>query len=229
MHFIEIHVGSLPVETAVLNHLHSLLDAGERQRAAAFKNVQAGQRYIAVRGLLRTTLVDYVDGDAASLRFTTNAHGKPELLGEALAFNLSHSADRLAIAVTSLAHIGVDIERVKPRPALAEVAARCFAAPELAAWQAVAAQQQLREFYRLWTKKEAFVKAVGRGLALGLEQCELDMATGQSFLHIPAEYGLAADWRVCELALDGFEAFCGAVVVAGGVGVGVIQKRLTVC
>jgi 4'-phosphopantetheinyl transferase len=222
MHFIEIRLGSLPTDAAIVEHLQTLLDADELRRAASFKNPVSKQRYIAVRGLLRRTLAEYLDRDAASLGFTTHAHGKPVLIGTPLHFNLSHSADKLAIAVSTVGEVGVDIEQIRPRPGLEEIARRCFSSQEFSVWQATPEPERQTLFYRLWTKKEAFVKAVGRGLALGLELCELDMTTGQSFLHIPAEYGEAADWQVQELVLeqDGFAGFCGAVVAVAGIGVG---------
>lgn len=169
-------------------------------------------RYIATRGLLRQTLAVYLPTDPASLSFAIGPYGKPELVGGGLHFNLSHSADTLLIAVANFADIGIDIEQIKSRSSLLELARRCFSGYELKAWQALPDDQQLESFYRVWTKKEAFVKAVGRGIALGVEQCEVDLQQGGKLLAVPAEYGVAGDWAINELPVD--EGACAALVTA---------------
>jgi 4'-phosphopantetheinyl transferase len=215
VHFVDIHLGKLPADEAKLHQFCNWLDAGERSRAAAFKNPLLHCRFVAVRGLLRCTLADYLQTDPASLRFTGNAHGKPALLDQPLFFNLSHTGDYLLIAVSDQPQIGVDIEQIRSRPGLADIAQRCFSTQELNHWQSLPENQRLALFYRLWTKKEAFVKAVGRGLALGLEHCALAIPDAHSFASLPAEYGTAADWQVHELAVDENQHpnLCGALVL----------------
>lgn len=215
MHFVDIHLGKLPTDEAKLQQFGSWLDTGELSRAAAFKNPLLRRRFIAVRGALRSTLADYLQADPASLRFTGNAHGKPALLDQPLFFNISHTGDHLAIAVADQPRIGVDIEQIRARSGLADIAQRCFSTQEFSHWQSLPENLRLTLFYRLWTKKEAFVKAVGRGLALGLEHCALEMPDAQSFASLPAAYGTATDWQVHELAVDENQhpKLCGALVL----------------
>ncbi|MDD4914728.1 MAG: 4'-phosphopantetheinyl transferase superfamily protein [Methylococcales bacterium] len=214
MHFVDIRLSKLPADEKTIQQLAAFLDSEERLRAQDFKTLLLRDRYIAVRGMLRNTLGHYLAADPAGLRFNRNPHGKPELIGQPLHFNLSHSGDWLAIAVSDLARIGVDIERVRPRPGLEAIAERCFSRQEFAIWQSLPEPRRQQLFYQLWTKKEAFVKAVGRGLALGMEQCELDMPTGLEFASVPAECGAADDWQVRELSPDQalFPDLCGALV-----------------
>lgn len=214
MHFVDIRLGRLPADEQTLQQLAACLDSEERLRAQAFATPLLRDRFLAVRGLLRHTLGHYLATDPAGLRFSRNPHGKPALLGEALHFNLSHSGDWLAIAVSDLESIGVDIERLRPRPGLAAIAARCFSRQEFAVWQSRPEPLRQQLFYRMWTKKEAFVKAVGRGLSLGLAQCELDMASGRVFTGVPPECGAAADWQIHELQAEQMPdaELCGALV-----------------
>lgn len=104
--------------------------------------------------------------------FVTNAHGKPALDQErhsiSLFFNLSHSQGKLVVAVSSSESIGVDIEASTRSRRIARIAERYFAPQEIAAMLALPLPQQLERFYRLWTLKEAYIKARGLGLAIPL-------------------------------------------------------------
>ena len=209
MHFVDIWLGTLALDAEALSKLHDTLDQDEQQRAEKFTLQVIRDRFVATRGLLRTILAAYLNTDPTGLQFAIGEYGKPTLFDHQLYFNLSHTADSLAIVTSNLEHIGIDIEQIKPRDSLYQLAERCFSATELAAWRLLPKTQQQRAFYQLWTQKEAFVKAVGRGIALGLDQCEINISTTQ-LIKIPTEYGLANDWRITELSLE--QDFCGAVV-----------------
>lgn len=211
MSFVDIRLGVLPTNPSLSDRYAGLLDQQELDKAETFNNPLMRSQYIAVRGLLRSILAEYLPAKPGDLQFTYGEYGKPALLGHDLNFNLSHTSGKLAIAVSDLKHIGVDIEEIRSRKALSELAKRCFSTREFSAWNCLPASQQLQTFYRLWTKKEAFVKAVGRGIALGLVQCEIDMQSGLDFVNIPQGYGQAQDWKIIELAAE--PGFCGALVV----------------
>lgn len=210
MHFVDIWLGNLALDAEDLDKLHGLLDQHEQQRAGKFTLQVIRNRYVATRGLLRMILANYLNTDPAGLQFAVGEHGKPTLCDRQLYFNLSHTADNLAIVASDLEHIGIDIEQIKPRSSLKQLAERCFSATEFADWRLLPETQRQLTFYQLWTQKEAFVKAVGRGIALGLDQCEVNLSAAQ-FEKVPTEYGLAQHWRIIELSLE--HDFCGAVVV----------------
>ncbi len=90
------------------------------------------------------------------------------------------------------------------------MARRCFAERELKIWQPLPEPQRQETFYRLWTKKEAFVKAIGRGIALGLHRCELEPQKDGQLIAIPEEYGVANDWKITEIPV--IADFCAALV-----------------
>ncbi len=211
MQSLDIWQGSLLIDEKILKIFSALLDANEQNRARSFKYPLMRDRFIAVRGWLRTTLAHYLSEEPAALRFTSAEFGKPVLIGFPLYFNLSHSQDCLAIAISESDGLGIDIEQIKSRNGLLEIARRCFSKQEFFIWCNLPEDRQLQMFYQFWTRKEAFVKAVGRGIALGLDQCELAMPEARSLLKIPPEYGQAADWKIVEFLPDG--DFCGALVV----------------
>lgn len=190
------------------------LSADEQRAFRSLPEAVRDQKAL-VRGCLRTVLAGYLGDDPKQVRFSTGLYGKPLLVGHDLQFNISHSGDWLVIAVANVSTVGVDVECVKPRASLDQVARRCFSETEYRHWRALPVDQQLRCFYRLWTIKEAFVKAVGRGLALGLSACEVDCVEFDRLLGVPDDCGGAADdWAVKTLPMD--EAVVGAVVVPSG-------------
>ncbi len=199
---VDIWNGSLDIEPDTLQALLAVLNEGEKEKAGSFKLTMMRNRFIAVRGLLRQTLASYLATSPADLQFETGEFGKPRLACNSLYFNLSHTKDKLLIAVADFPDIGIDLEIVQPRPSLDKLAERVFSDSELHAWRQIRSEDRLACFYRLWTKKEAFVKAVGRGIALGLELCEFELGEGGQLLAIPNEYGSAADWLVSELDIS---------------------------
>lgn len=198
-HFVDVWQAELQVTTATLRHLSAQVADFEKAKAESFKTAILRDRYLAVRGFLRQTLAAYLDVDPRSLVFELGQYGKPALAGHTLYFNLSHSADTLLIAVANFADIGVDIESSRQRDNLDGLAKRCFSDREYQSWQNMSANEQGQTFYRLWTKKEAFVKAVGRGIGLGISACEFELGKDGQLLAIPLECGAADAWKVQEL------------------------------
>lgn len=188
-----------------------LLDSHEKTRAENFLNPLLQQRYITVRGRLRTILAQYLNVSPESIRIEKAAHGKPYLVDyPELAFNLSHTNDVMVVAVAKNCQLGVDIEHCKPRASLAALVQKCFSDEEAAYWQQLPDAQQQQAFYQFWTRKEAFVKATGFGIALGLRECVLNPENPQQFLAIPASCGLATDWQCRDIVLE--QGLCAALV-----------------
>ncbi|MGR8929944.1 MAG: 4'-phosphopantetheinyl transferase family protein [Gammaproteobacteria bacterium] len=210
--FVDIWSGSLSMSVQVTEKLLSFLDVGERAKALNFKTPLLKDRFVAVRGLLRLCLAGYLKVDPASLRFELGEYGKPHLPCGSLHFNLSHSGDQMLIAVADFPEIGIDVEGVNLRSSLDALARRVFSETELNQWRLSTPEEQLVGFYRLWTKKEAFVKAVGRGISLGMERCEFELEKDGKMIAIPEEYGLASSWAVQEIPMP--EPFVAALVTA---------------
>ena len=192
-------VGDIPCE----NYWH-LLDAEEQNRALKFRTEPLQQQYIGAHGKLRLFLAEALKTTPEALRFSIAEYGKPYLTDYPdWDFNLSHSAGKMAVVIGQGGQVGIDIEQCQLRDSLASLAKRCFSVAELEYWQALSELQQVNDFYRFWTLKEAFVKASGRGIALGLEQCIFKLAPQAHLVSSP----IGNDWQVEELeVMQGFKA-----------------------
>lgn len=153
-----------------------LLSPDERQRAARFHFEVHRQRFIAARRALRLILGSCLDADPASLVFRYAPNGKPSLDGVPLCFNLSHSAGYALIAVAFGRDLGVDLEEIRPQDDLLALANRFFAPPEQAAVAAAPPAERPATFFRVWTRKEAYLKACGDGLSLALDSFTVSAA-----------------------------------------------------
>jgi len=169
--FCDVWMISAAVDTQGLGLLQSVLSAEERARAGRFRFEEDRVRFIAARGGLRRILASYGSLSPSRLEFQAGRYGKPALLNPsaALEFNVSHSGDYALIVVTAGAACGVDIECSKAHTDQAAIAANFFSAREVE-WLS----HNEPRFLRLWTAKEAVVKAVGGGLSIPL--CDFDVS-----------------------------------------------------
>lgn len=151
------------------------LDHDERVRWQRFHIKADQQCYLLAHALVRSVLAGYLQQSPEQLRFTHNRYGKPELDHSlqprlhALRFNLSHTRGLIALAVTVDAEVGVDVEATSRKVEVQALADRFFAPSEASLLRETAPDLQRELFFRLWTLKEAYVKARGLGLQLGLE------------------------------------------------------------
>ena len=149
--------------------LGACLSPDETTRARRFHFEVHRRRFTVARGALRHLLGAYLRRSPESLVFRYGHRGKPELPeAPELSFNLSHSEERALLAVSHVAALGVDIERLRPMDDMEAIARRFFSPPEHAALMALAPGERVAGFFRCWTRKEAYLKAVGEGLAIPL-------------------------------------------------------------
>lgn len=208
---IEIWHGNIAAEDADYQLYWSVLDAAEQAQVGKFKNDLLRKRYVEVHGRLRYVLAQTLNESPEKINIKTAEHGKPYLADNPeLVFNLSHSENAMVIAVGRNCRLGVDVERCKPRTNLIGLVEKCFAEEEIAYWNELPEAQKTVEFFRFWTRKEAFVKATGRGIALGLNKCVINPENQVVFLRVPAGCGLASMWHVLDLALG--QGVCSALV-----------------
>ncbi|MCD2450047.1 4'-phosphopantetheinyl transferase superfamily protein [Methylicorpusculum oleiharenae] len=210
----EVDLWRVPLEaTDIANpYYESILDEAQRANLLNFKQPSLRANYVQMQAKRRQILAQYLDEAPAALKFAKGQYGKPFLINDPeLAFNVSHSANCLVVAVSRNCDIGVDVEAIKPRNNLQGLASRCFAAEEQTYWQALNQDQQLIGFYRLWTAKEAFVKAVGRGIALGLDRCVIDTRQPFQWLRLPVQYAPAFQWQIAAVDLADQQVCCSLV------------------
>jgi 4'-phosphopantetheinyl transferase len=204
--------------------LEALLSADERQRVASFISVRDRRRFIVGRGRLRQVLSPYVFLPPEALRFRYGAHGKPALSPSRSRphFNLSHSAGVAALAIAAC-DVGIDIEEV--RPVDSAVAERFFSAGENAVLRTLRGADWRDAFYRCWTRKEAVVKAIGKGLSLPLASFEVSVPRAAPFLlFLEGCQDATSQWSIVDVALP--RGLVGAIAARTmGRGVSVRRRR----
>ena len=189
----------------------AVLDKAELATAERFKFAEIRDRYIISHGILRQLLAERVNKSPADLRIDKAEFGKPFLPDTPeLSFNMSHSGDILAIAISSKCQLGIDVECYKPRDTWEGLVKKCFASEEADFWYRLDNSERSRAFYQFWVKKEAFVKAVGKGITLGLNQCVVNPDDLNSFLRVPKLSGSENKWQIYTMDLPDREF--GAVV-----------------
>jgi 4'-phosphopantetheinyl transferase len=151
----------------------AMLDQDERARAARFRLELDRREFIAAHALLRSMLTTYLDRPAAAWRFCTDASGKPGLASEMalpeLQFNVSHTRGLVAVALVAHGRLGIDVEKIDASKADFSVAEKYFAPSEVAMLQHIPERERPNWFFRLWTLKEAYLKATGTGLGTPLD------------------------------------------------------------
>lgn len=143
----------------------SILSTDECKRLDTITNAAAKKRFFLGRSFIRHALAFYLNKQAQDIFFQYNAHGKPyQKHNRSIAFNLSHTADQFALAISFIGEVGIDIEKNKPRRNIQGIANEILTADELQWFNRLSKQEQAIQFYRLWSLKEATLKAEGVGL-----------------------------------------------------------------
>jgi 4'-phosphopantetheinyl transferase len=202
---------SLRVSPASLDRLAPLLDSAEQRRAKLFHFDRDRRRFIVGRAALRNILGRYLRAEPADLRLEYSPRGKPFLpTGSALHFNFAHCEDLAVLAMTRRPNVGVDLERVRPVEGALEMAAFFCSPDEYAQFQSVPALEKETAFFRLWTRKEALLKATGHGIGDALNKVEVSFRSDDPprLIRMPEELAiLSSRWSLQEFKpADGFLA-----------------------
>ena len=214
----ELHVWRLEVAAAPVRALLPLLDAQERARAERLAFEHLRDEFVAVRGSLRRLIGAYLGRDPAAVRFRYGAQGKPAIADDApvLTFNVSHSAGRalLAFGPAPGIGIGVDVEAIRDQRDLRDLARTSFSPVEFDAFAAVAPASRTRYFYRLWTAKEAYIKGLGGGLSIPLQEFTIDVRDPEGPWPVRTRNSRAEPWVVRPVEVSA--AHAGAVAMPAG-------------
>lgn len=208
----QVHVwrANLDLPTNIIEQLTSYLSVDEIARANKFRFEQHQRRFIAARGVLRQILGNYLQISPEKLQFEYSDRGKPRLSGSmgnsSLQFNVSHSHEYALYGFTYERAIGVDLEYARKMPDAVKIAERFFSPSEFKLITSVTTEQQSETFFKLWTAKEAYLKAVGTGLADSLSTVEifLDQTRCPQLLAIKGNKTAIGNWSMysCSLGTD---------------------------
>jgi 4'-phosphopantetheinyl transferase len=199
--------------------LYDILGSDERQRADRFYFEEHRRRFTVARGVLRQILGSYLHVVPRAVAFEYSEYGKPSVVKAAnphdIRFNVSHSNECALFAFTLGREVGVDVEYMRANLDVEAVARHSFSPWEMEVLCGLPVGQRHEAFFNCWTRKEAFIKAHGEGLSLGLNRFDVTLAPGEDaalrrFEVNPAELPL---WDICALGAEvGYKA---ALVVEG--------------
>jgi 4'-phosphopantetheinyl transferase len=151
--------------------------------------VSARETFIVSRGILRLLLSKYLETAPEKLVFKQGEYGKPYVQLNAdqlsLQFNISHSKDLALFAFTLRNQIGIDIEYIREDFSYEEIAPRFFSKQESVILSALPKEQRREAFFTCWTRKEAFIKAIGEGLSFPLDRFDVDLTTHEENQPLP--------------------------------------------
>jgi 4'-phosphopantetheinyl transferase len=172
-----VHVWRVSIGDSPVASLAALLSEEECARAARFVFDRDRGQFIAVRGWLRRLLGEYLNRSPRDIRFALGSHGKPMLADgdDNLYFNVSHSRDVGLLAFCRGREIGIDVEQADGGAGIDDLARSCFSTTEQESLRLLRGNARVDRFFQLWTAKEAYIKAIGRGLSIPLQDFTVDV------------------------------------------------------
>lgn len=196
---------SLQASSDELNYFSQILNEEEKSRAARFHFDKHRMHFTIARAVMRILLGNYLKKEARQVQFQYQKRGKP-YVEEHIYFNISHSGDRALFAINKKHELGVDIELMRDNVSWEQIATRYFSQTEI--MELSQTSDKKIAFFRGWSRKEAYIKAIGDGLTMPLASFYVPLiATENLSIHHndPRTWGL---WN-----LEVGENYAGAIVV----------------
>ena len=219
----EVHVWSAKLSCSQMQRerFYQTLSTDEKERSARFHFDKDRFDYIVGRGILRQLIGTYKKIDPSKIVFDYGKHGKPRITdalqtsGGQLEFNVSHSHGMALFAFAIDRELGVDIEQIRPLSDGHSIAERFFSKSEYEKFASVPPSLQSQAFFNCWTRKEAFIKAIGDGLTYPLDGFAVTLTPGvpAKLLHINENVSEAAKWDL--RSLEPKEKYVGAIIAQG--------------
>ncbi len=214
-----IHVWRADLELPVnqVAPLFEILSTDEQERASRFHFEKDKNHFIVARATLRKILSGYLTVSPHEIRFDYTGFGKPFLAeqkpGTGIHFNLSHAGGQALYAITEGRETGIDLEPLRKDLPIESIGDRFFSAAEISFLRQTPEELRANLFFQYWARKEALLKAIGRGLSFPAERCDVTQVTGDQprQIHLSADDPGLQDWFVCDL-------FPGAALAARGDG-----------
>jgi 4'-phosphopantetheinyl transferase len=212
----EVHVWATHCDTYkpdLHEYFLGMLSAQETARASKFRTDESRHEFLVAHAMLRSILARYLARAPERVRLTESFHGKlacedaPEL-----AFNLAHAQGAVLVAIGNGIDVGVDVEQVRSFNDAADLVGRYFSGEELQRFLGLEEVARNRAFFELWTRKEAYLKALGVGLSEPMDSSEVTFGAGEPFRLLRGRPG---PWSM--FGLEPLNGFVGALAVRGRV------------
>lgn len=189
---------------ASLAYYRSTLSPEELQRADRFRFENLRHSYTRSRGSLRLLLAHYLGCPPNQIELTCRPKGKPILRDSSrIDFNASHSGEMAIYAFTVGCEVGIDVEKLRKLDEPESIATRFFSMAEASELLSLTPEERGPAFFRCWTRKEAYVKAIGEGLSIPLDRFQVTLLPGvpARLVQLAGDMGKAADWTLDHLEL----------------------------
>lgn len=216
---VQVWLGDQDQPLESIDAYRMTMSADEVARAMGFRFDTDRAHFIVARGSLRRLLGRFLDVPPDAVRFQYTKYGKPFLSDKhqasGLKFNISHSGGRMLLAFAIGRELGVDIERVRPDFATREIAERSFSPCEVVTLRSLPDSVQAAAFFNCWTRKEAYIKAIGEGLSCPLDEFDVTLAPGEPAKLLATRAGGVAVSSWAMRSLDPGEGYKAAIVAQG--------------
>ena len=218
LQYDEIHVWQVNLDQPENNweNIFEILSTDEKERASRFHFEKDKRRFTVARGILRQILGRYLNEKPHKIQFEYSPYGKPRFGSESgfgdLKFNLSHSEDLGLVAITQNRNIGIDLERIRQDLYTEEIAARFFCENERNSLEKLCKTEKNARFFQYWTRKEAFLKCMGKGLSFPMENCDVSLTAGKEFSSLKIQNEISG-WQVKDLFP--YIGYAAAIVIEG--------------
>jgi 4'-phosphopantetheinyl transferase len=212
---VEVWFVELAASPASAEECAAILSADESERAARFRFPHLRTAFTLSRGILRILLGRYLGIDPDRVRFAYGPRGKPRLAQPEtpLEFNLAHSGGLAAYAFAVGCEVGVDIEKIRPVSDQDDIVRRFFSREECEEWMGLDPAQRDEAFFRCWTRKEAYIKALGDGLSMPLDSFQVSLRPGApaALIRAAGDPGAASRWSLW--SLEPAEGYAGSLAL----------------
>jgi 4'-phosphopantetheinyl transferase len=216
-HEVHICLASVDIAKKEILSLRRFLTDEELARASKFIFEIDRVKYTVARGILREVLGRYLSVDPHSIVFLYNKYGKPCLderyKNEKISFNLSHSGSMIIYGISKNRKIGIDIEKIHCMDSLDRIVNRYFSSHEKACFEKLSSIEKQKTFFACWTKKEAYIKAHGKGLSYPFDKFSVSMLPGEEAALLCDENHDVFLWTLREIFST--EEYVAAVAVEG--------------
>ena len=221
---IRLDEGRLDVWAADLDALANtegldrLLDDGERIRAVRFLFEEDRRRFRASHAALRVLLARYTGEEPHKIRFSRNSWGKPFLAApadSAISFSMSHSGELALYALAQGWRVGIDVEKVEPNFPGFDIASRFFSPREVEGLRGMEDELKALAFFTCWVRKEAFIKAVGKGLHIPLDSFDVPVDPGAAPALLATRFNAEETGRWAYVDVPRIDGYAAALAAEG--------------